>query len=341
MNLSDNMKSKIIILQHKGFFTQHLNEYKNIDMSLVCDELNRAGFDVDFLEYNKLAEFDYQVDESAIYWTGSHQNISVKHYINDVLTARFIARSNLVPALDTVLAHENKGIMGILAAEKSLSYISQDYRIETEVKDRDDIKFPFVYKSLGGAGSKGVALVGNKKELSKSILASKVQDISIKEIKEGAKNLLRKILRRGEQADYLSQQARYCEQEFIPNLGSDFKVLVFWEKVFVLKRAVRDGDFRASGSGRFEIQEKIDPKLAQLAVDCRRRLNSPYCSLDFVILESGQYKLIEFQTCHFGPYTQLSSICFYNKKNISDLNPKSFEEELTSSIISYVHETTI
>lgn len=332
---------KIIILQHNGFFTQHLKEYQNIDMSLVCSELENAGYKFEFLEYKHLADYHYKVDDSAIYWTGSHQNISVKHYINDVLTARFMGRNNLVPGLDTVLAHENKGLMGMLAAEKALPFVAQNYHISS-VENPSLAKFPFVFKALGGAGSKGVSLIHDRKQLLKALRTTTFLEASVREMREGVKNRLRKWLNRKEQADYLTQQARFCEQAFVPELSSDYKVLVFWDKVYVLKRAVREGDFRASGSGKFEVQQTIDSALAELAIDCRKKLNAPYCSLDFVTLPTGEYQLIEFQTCHFGPYTQISATCFYNDTSLKlCADDEDFERNMTYAMLKYLNEATI
>lgn len=333
---------KIIILLNNGFFTQHLHEYQNIDLFSVEKLLQEKGFLVEYLEYNQLGCFDYEIDDDAIYWSGSHQNVSVKHYINDVLFSRFNGKTNIVPALDTILAHENKGIMGILASEKKLPYIKQNYCLANKNNLDSGSKYPFVYKLLGGAGSKGVKLIRNRQEQLTAISRTKLLELSTKEVKEGAKNIIRNLIRRKEQAKYLSQQARYCEQDFIPSLDSDYKVLVFWDKVFVLKRSVRKGDFRASGSGHFEELDAIDQNLAELAIDCRKKLNSPYCSLDFVLLGSSEYKLIEFQTCHFGPYTQLFSKFYYQISNGKIVKePNSFEEEITLSLIKKLDEASI
>ncbi|WP_221274534.1 hypothetical protein [Thaumasiovibrio subtropicus] len=259
-----------------------------------------------------------------------------------MLASRFIGRDNLIPSLDTVLAHENKGMMGILAAERGLPYIKQDYCISHRNESKQELSYPFVYKALGGAGSKGVSLVHNKKDHSRSIGRSLFADLSIREFKEGVKNTVRKLLNRKAQAEYLAQQARYCAQEFVPGLQSDFKVLVFWDKVYVLKRSVREGDFRASGSGKFEIQNEIDPVLAELAIECRAKLCSPFCSLDFVTLCSGEYKLIEFQTCHFGPYTYLNAYCYRIKSELVEVSKNiSFDKELALSLVNYLNENSV
>jgi len=46
-------------------------------------------------------------------------------------------------------------------------------------------------------------------------------------------------------------RSKFIVQEFIPDLSNDWKVLVFWDKYYVLRRKNRPNDFRASGSGLF------------------------------------------------------------------------------------------
>ena len=50
-------------------------------------------------------------------------------------------------------------------------------------------------------------------------------------------------------------------QDFIPNNSYDIRIIVIGDKAFAIKRIIRDGDFRASGSGnivykRSEINER-------------------------------------------------------------------------------------
>ncbi|WP_170246328.1 hypothetical protein [Colwellia hornerae] len=333
------MNKKIIILVHEGFFTSHLFEYQNINLDFIINELVNEDFNVEVVEYSALAKQNYTVENDTIYWTGSHQNVDVKQYINDVLLARFIGRENLVPKLETVISHENKGMQGILAGELGINLISQDYHCTTTVP-KDYLSDTVVFKSLGGAGSIGVSLAKNKKQYQRKIRMNLLLNTTFLNIKEMSKNVLRRLLRRNSQANYLRKKARFVSQLFVKELLFDYKVLVLGEHVYFLKRYVRKDDFRASGSGQFEFEGNINPKLIQFAFDCKDKLNVPYCSLDLIEYGQGEIGLIEFQTVHFGPYTLLGSDCYYDKcgrKVLLEVKSETrFEEELVSSLIQQV-----
>jgi hypothetical protein len=333
------MNKKIIILVHEGFFTQHLFEYQNINLDFVTEKLTNAGFSLEFLEYHTLAKQSYVVEREAIYWTGSHQNLDVKQYVNDILISRFIGRDNLVPKLETVISHENKGMQGMLASELGINLISQDYHCATTVPS-DYLSNTVVFKSLGGAGSVGVSLAKNKQQYQRKIRMNLLLNATLLNIKEMSKNVIRRLLKRNSQADYLRKNARFVSQLFVKELLFDYKVLVLGEHVYFLKRYVRKDDFRASGSGKFEFEEKISPKLIQFAFDCKDKLNVPYCSLDLIEYGQGNIGLIEFQTVHFGPYTLLESDSYYDrgalKTNMTDKTPYIYEQEIVESLLSYV-----
>jgi hypothetical protein len=332
------MNKKIIILVHEDFFTQHLYEYQNVNLEFIINLLTNKGFNVEVLEYSALAKQSYTIDNDAIYWTGSHQNIDVKKYINDILIARFINRDNLVPRLETVISHENKGMQGMLASELGINLISQDYHCTTTVPN-NYLSETVVFKSLGGAGSVGVSLAKNKKEYQQKIRMNLLLDSTFLNIKEMSKNVIRRLLKRNSQANYLRKNARFVSQLFVKELSFDYKVLVLGEHVYFLKRHVRKNDFRASGSGKFEFEDNISPELIQFAFDCKDKLNVPYCSLDLIEYGQGKIGLIEFQTSHFGPYTLLESNYFYkvngDKELLVDNNEMIYEQELVTSFIKY------
>jgi glutathione synthase/RimK-type ligase-like ATP-grasp enzyme len=93
----------------------------------------------------------------------------------------------------------------------------------------------------------------------------------------------------------------YVLQEYLPGAEADWKVLVLADRFWVLRREVRPGDFRASGSGRFA---HVDPpeRVLALARDVALRLDAPLLSLDIVATDA-RCALVEFQALHFGTYT--------------------------------------
>src|SRR5690606_36646491 len=129
----------------------------------------------------------------------------------------------------------------------------------------------------------------------------------------------------------------FVEQDFISNLACDYKVLVFGDRYFVLKRNVRKSDFRASGSGDFEF---VDPPVDVLdfAKAITDTLKNPYLSLDIAQSDQGCH-LIGFQATNFGPYTLLNAPYRYinNGKNwLKEDNCKDLEANYAYALNFYL-----
>lgn len=76
-------------------------------------------------------------------------------------------------------------------------------------------------------------------------------------------------------------------QDFIPDNDSDIRVIVIGERAFGIKRMVRTGDFRASGSGEILYDpEMIPEECIRLTFDLAKKTESQSLALDFVFLES-------------------------------------------------------
>jgi glutathione synthase/RimK-type ligase-like ATP-grasp enzyme len=70
-------------------------------------------------------------------------------------------------------------------------------------------------------------------------------------------------------------------QEFLPENSFDTRVTVIGERAFGFRRYNREGDFRASGSGRLDYNpESVDPEFVKLAFDVTKRLNMQSCAID-------------------------------------------------------------
>lgn len=130
-------------------------------------------------------------------------------------------------------------------------------------------------------------------------------------------------------------------QNFVPSLEYDFKILVFYDRVYALKRNVRDGDFRASGSGKFEIVSQCPDEVLSKALEVREKLDAPYISVDIAYDGRVAY-VIEFQSPHFGPYTFLSANVYFKRTNGKFLPYEkenlSLEEEYVESIYRFINE---
>lgn len=161
--------------------------------------------------------------------------------------------------------------------------------------------FPKVFKLRGGAGSQNVKLVETKFQAIKLIqkafsygFAAYDPSGSLKERwrlyrlgKTDFQDLLKGIARffiappyarvRGRERGYI------YFQEFIPDNDFDIRVVVVGDKAFAIKRMVRKGDFRASGSGNILYDKGlINEETVRLSFEMSAKLKTQCVALDFV-----------------------------------------------------------
>lgn len=83
-------------------------------------------------------------------------------------------------------------------------------------------------------------------------------------------------------------------QDFVPGQDSDTRVCVVGRRAFAIKRMVRRGDFRASGSGRIVYDTgQIDPRCIRIAFETNEKLRMQSAAFDFVFLPDGSPRIVE------------------------------------------------
>jgi hypothetical protein len=89
-------------------------------------------------------------------------------------------------------------------------------------------------------------------------------------------------------------------QEFLPDNTFDTRITVIGDRAFGYRRFNRPDDFRASGSGNFDVgSSNIDPACVRLAFNAASRLRSQ--SMAFDILYSGPKRepvIVEISYCY-------------------------------------------
>lgn len=299
----------ILLTESDGFFGQVLMPWETMDVSRIVDRLS-AVFSVTRATYAEIASGKMQ-PRNAFIITGSSQQPQYKAYVDDILLYLHSLGNTLVPSIHCVRSHENKGyqelhkrLCGVLSPQAM--YMAKPSELPSE-----NFKHPLVFKEIEGFGSSGVRLIRDAAELrqaTRSAVKFTVAEIP-RRIRTYAANLFRAhILRRSKvqaSVDYYRPLKRFVLQHFIPNLGHDYKVIAFQNRVFVLKRLVRTGDFRASGSGKFSFDEP-PRELLDVARSILLQFDEPYLSLD-ICFDGRSFHLIEFQGVHFGPYTVINA----------------------------------
>lgn len=278
-----------------GFFGSAGQSWKTLNVNRISDLIK---VDSKIITINELLNTNLKSTDTVLYTSSDEENI--RFYIQNIMY--FIdKRCQIIPSYEMLLSHENKGFQELYKTLKNFGNLSGKYFYDI---DEASAPMPKVLKTISGAGSSGVFLLKDEKSLKE--IRKKHFDISKK---RKLIKLQRKLKLNKQEFSIYSYRHKgfnlFVEQEFIPNLQHDFKVLVFGDRFYVLKRSIRDDDFRASGSGKFEF---ITPptEVLEFAKEISLVLNNPYLSLDIALSDNGCY-LIEYQGTNFGPYTLLNA----------------------------------
>ena len=175
-----------------------------------------------------------------------------------------------------------------------------------------DTEFPKVFKLRHGAGSAGVRLVHNEAQARRLIKRAFGRGFSVYAPWENLKERFYKwrlgrygtieLCKAAGRFVYpprfsriLGRQRGYVYfQDFAPDNDSDIRVIVIGERAFGIKRWVRPGDFRASGSGSFSYDpEHIGAGCVSLAFETAKQLGSDCAAFDFVRKVDGSLAVLE------------------------------------------------
>lgn len=296
------MKNKILLLtDYNDLYRQGIYRSEGIELQLFKQVLENNGYSVLQITYHDL--LNHSPEKWTEYYQGyqvvytSSENLEYKEYIKDIVYE--ISKNNsLIPRYDILMCHEDKAYQEIL--KKSLGIRSLDAWIFATWKDLnkdiDKIKYPIIVKKCTGAGSISVYKAKNKKELMK--FAKKI--MRGKGYYEYYLKALYKKLSGKWNPHYFEDEkyfGRLILQQYVPELECDWKVLVFGNKYYALRRMVRNHDFRASGSGKFSF-EVPDSGILSYAKEIYEKLDVPFLSLDLCMDADKNVYLIEFQGIH-------------------------------------------
>ena len=342
------MKQNILaLIDYKNSFGSKWNatSYRGgMDKELLKLYFEKYGLSIDFKQFSDI-DFNISYPENTIVIYTSSEDIGFhyKDYIEDIVLGLKEKGLTIVPDFKFLRANNNKVFMemlkGIIFDEK-INNLSAQYKGVLEEIGNETIKFPIVIKEAAGAMSYGVSLANNKKELTK-VLKKIARTPNIK-------NDLKDILRSYKHKSYIKEslyRKKFVLQQFIPNLKSDYKILIFGKRYYIFERPVRKNDFRASGSGNINYiyGSKVScPKgIFDFAKDIFIQANVPHLSID-VAYDNQQFYLLEFQAIYFGTVGHVKSDGYYVNENNSWVIIKEkleIEKVYADSIIAFLHQT--
>ena len=323
------MNKKIFFLTNSaGKIPQKLHETVGLDLIVISEYFIAKGFETNILAYDDFLFFyeDYSNNiKNNFFFYASSQYPSYYSYIDDILL--FIKDNGgiLLPEYSLFKAHENKFFQELNKKKLSISSPNSILigTIEEGLEKIKKINFPIVAKLSNGFGSSTVSLLNTGKEAKEYLEQNLIDTIKKrKNIFKHKKNVAKYV------GKYPLKTGKIIFQEFIKNLEYDWKILIYGDKLFYLKRNIRENDFRASGSGSFDNKTRPSKEVMNFAKDVYIKLKTPFASLDIIERKGKNCMLIEYQALHFGLYTAINSIShFIYNKNID-----KWEEGISNNI---------
>ena len=294
---------KIAIQYSEGSFSEPWIKY--------CEENNIPHKTVNCFDSNIIEQLQ---DCDALMWHHHHAYYKDIQLAKPLLFSLEQAGIKVFPNFNTSWHFDNKlaqkYLLEAINAPLVKSYVFYDKRIAIEWANNTD--YPKVFKLKGGAGASNVKLAKTQNDAKKLInkcfgrgWPAYNQFVNLQEMisrfrrrKESLLTVVKTFLRLlypTNTVRFSSRQKGYAYfQEFIPNNDSDVRVIVINDKAFAIKRLVRKGDFRASGSGNIVYDKNaIDERCLQIAFETSKKLNAQCLAYAFVFDANNDPLIIE------------------------------------------------
>lgn len=334
------IKKLFILTNGCGKIPQKMLETESIDVESIRSFFLEHNFEVILYKFD---EFSSSFSDLKDKIQGSYFFYSSSQYpeyfsgIEDILLAINEFDGILIPKFIHFRAHENKFIQEFVKSNNNISTPRSFLftSIEESEERLENLKYPVVAKLATGYGSCSVELIRTKNQ------ALNFLNKNLVDVVKPRKNFLK---RNSKIREYLAKHplkvGKLIFQEFIDGIENDWKILIFGNKLFYLKRYFKKNDFRASGSGNFDNSTPPSLELMKFAMTVKEKLDTPWVSLDIIQKNKDLY-LIEYQCVHFGLYTAIKCESYFEnignefievKKQV-DVD-KLFAEELYQYILN-------
>jgi glutathione synthase/RimK-type ligase-like ATP-grasp enzyme len=294
---------------------------------MIAIHKNQTGFHPRWVEYCKKNNINYKIvdcysndiiaqlqDCNALMWHFSQSNSKDIIIAKQIMFTLEHVNFKVFPDFKTAWHFDDKVAQKYLfeAIEAPLVPSFAFYDKTKALNWAAQTNYPKVFKLRGGAGSANVKLAKNRQDANYLIKKAFGKGFSqyegwsnlkerwrkYKEGKTSLKDIGKGILRLGYQPYYskiIGRERGYVYfQEFMPNNDSDTRIILIDNKAFALKRMVRKGDFRASGSGEcYYTKEEFDERCVKIAFETNKKINSQCIAYDFVFDQNNNPLIVE------------------------------------------------
>lgn len=283
---------KIAIHKSKGTFSDRWITY--------CDQ---QGINYKIVNCFKNDIINNLSDCDALMWHFHHNNPKSRLFAKQLLYSLEQSGIASFPNFNTVWHFDDKvGQKYLLEASNAPlvpSWIF--YEKKDAMKWASQTLYPKVFKLRTGAGSQNVRLVNNFKEANHLIRKAfrrgfpyynpvkgfyerwRLYNQKKTDLKDIVEGLIRFIIPPPFARHGVRERGYVYFQEFIPGNDHDIRVVVIDDKAFAIKRLVRKGDFRASGSGDILYEKNFfQEEIINLSFEIARKLKTQCVAFDFI-----------------------------------------------------------
>lgn len=242
-------------------------------------------------------------DCDALMWHFNQSNPKDVLFAKQLIYALQTAGKKVFPDFNTAWHFDDKVgqkyLLEAVGAPLVPSYVFYDKNEAMKWIDRTD--FPKVFKLRRGAGSAHVKLLKSKSEARRAVRKAfssgfsqydKIGNLKDRwyKYRNGSNtlwNVCKGILRLAKTTEFAKvagkERGYIYFQDFIPENTHDIRVIVIEGKAFAIKRLVREGDFRASGSGHVKFEKyHFDEELIRLSFKISDQVKSQSLAIDYV-----------------------------------------------------------
>jgi glutathione synthase/RimK-type ligase-like ATP-grasp enzyme len=286
------------------------------------------SFSDKWIEYCKINHLEYKIincynndiieqvkDCDYILWHWHHTLTKDALFAQQLIKSFELMGKKVFPDTNTCWHYDDKVGQKYLFESINAPFINTNvfYNKKEAVEWINKTNFPKIFKLRGGAGAKNVSMCRNRNEALKKInqafskgfssrskfstLEEKIwyfkRDKNLKSFLDITKGIGRIFIPSESDKNATKEKNYVYFQDFIPQNDHDIRIIVIGEKAFAIKRMVRNGDFRASGSGKIIYDKKEIPiDCIKIALETTKKIKSQSAAYDFVFLE-GKPLIIE------------------------------------------------
>lgn len=276
-----------------------------------CEENSISYTEVDCFASDILEQLD---GCDALLWNWAHHDYRAQLFARQLIVSVEEMGIRVFPNTATCWHYDDKvGQKYLLEAVKAPIVATHVfYEEDCALRWVERASYPKVWKLRGGAGAQNVRLIKSKREARRVVIRSfgrgwgnsrfhslkdKIwhwrRDRTLRSFLNISRGIGRAIFPHEKNIRIPTQRNYVYLQDFIPENDHDIRVIVIGGRAFAIKRMVRKGDFRASGSGIIRYERDEIPEICiRIAFDVTRSLGSQCCAFDFVYSD-GKWLIIE------------------------------------------------